>query len=195
VAAGKDRWAEKTPQNIRHLAWILERFPDAVVVHIVRDGRDVVCSMREHPDWRWVGGSWQKALRPRPLTRYAQRWLADTAAGMAWRADPRYVEIRYEDLVAEPVAVMRGLADAIAVAADLDWLAQVAGGALSGGAGLDAAAAPTTGATPSPAGVPDYEGAVSAGSVGRWRRDLGAAEAREVERLCGSRLAELGYAV
>jgi hypothetical protein len=187
VVAGKDRWAEKTPQNIRHLGWILERFPAAVVVHIVRDGRDVVCSMREHPDWRWVGGTWRRALRPRPLARYAERWLADTAAGMAWRADPRYVEIRYEDLVAEPVAVMRGLADAIAVAADLDWLAQVAGGALSGAPGLDAAA--------TPAGGPDYEGAVSAGSVGRWRRDLAAAEAQEVERLCASRLTELGYAV
>ena len=25
------------------------------MLHLIRDGRDVVCSMREHPDWRWKG--------------------------------------------------------------------------------------------------------------------------------------------
>jgi hypothetical protein len=40
---------------------------------------------------------------------------------------------------------------------------------------------------------PDYEGAVSGASVGRWREDLSADEQREVERLCGPRLSELGY--
>ena len=40
---------------------------------------------------------------------------------------------------------------------------------------------------------PDYEGAVSAASVGRWRTDLGADELAEVERLCGPQLRELGY--
>ena len=38
--AGKVRWAEKTPQNIRHLDWISHRFPQASIVHIIRDGRD-----------------------------------------------------------------------------------------------------------------------------------------------------------
>jgi hypothetical protein len=40
---------------------------------------------------------------------------------------------------------------------------------------------------------PDYEGAVTAVSVGRWQRDLTAAEQQEVERHCGARLRELGY--
>jgi hypothetical protein len=62
--AGAERWAEKTPQNIRHLAWIMARFPRASIVHIIRDGRDVVCSMRHHPDWRWVDGEWQRVLVP-----------------------------------------------------------------------------------------------------------------------------------
>jgi hypothetical protein len=40
---------------------------------------------------------------------------------------------------------------------------------------------------------PDYEGALSAVSVGRWRGDLSADEQAVVERLCGPQLRELGY--
>jgi hypothetical protein len=175
-AARKQRWAEKTPQNIRHLEWILTRFPAASVIHVVRDGRDVVCSMREHPDWRWVDGAWRKMLVPRSLEWYARRWLDDTAAGLAWRRDPRYSEVRYEELVADPARVMRGVADAIGASPEEAWLA-----------GLSVAAS-----RGSPA-RPDYEGAVSAASVGRWRTDLSADEQGLVARLCGARLRELGY--
>lgn len=175
--AGKARWAEKTPQNIRHLDWIRERFPQAAILHIVRDGRDVVCSMRQHPDWRWVDGKWQKVLVPRALEWYAQRWLDDVATGIAWRGDPGYVELRYEDLVADPTDVLGRVCAAIDVDVDQDWIAAVA--PRDDGAGRTKR--------------PDYEGAVSDASVGRWREDLSAAEQQEVERLCGPRLRELGY--
>ncbi|MGD8485042.1 MAG: sulfotransferase [Chloroflexota bacterium] len=181
TAAGKGRWAEKTPQNIRHLAWIGERFPRASLVHIIRDGRDVVCSMRQHPDWRWVDGRWQKVLVERPTAWYARRWLDDTAAGMAWRGHPGYVELRYEDLVADPARALRALCEGIGATLDESWLA--AAGSSSGAA--------DGGQTKRP----DYEGAVSRASVGRWRDDLNADERREVERLCGPRLQELGYDV
>jgi LPS sulfotransferase NodH len=183
--AGKARWAEKTPQNIRNLEWILARFPEASVIHIIRDGRDAVCSMRQHPDWRWQGGTWRKELVARSIGWYARRWLDDTAAGMAWRGDPRYVEVRYEDLVADPRAVLHAICDGIGVSADLEWLAQLA------------LPADRPGQTERPRQTerPDYEGAVSGASVGRWREDLSAVEQREVERLCGPRLRELGYEV
>jgi hypothetical protein len=176
-AAGESRWAEKTPQNIRHLDWIVARWPSATIMHVIRDGRDVVCSMRRHPDRRWVNGGWQKELVPRSVEWYARRWLADTAAGMAWRGDPRYVEVRYEDLVAAPREAMRDLAGAAGASPDAGWL-QVVGQREEG---------PGTG------GRPDYEGALSGISVGRWRSDLSAAEQDEVERLCAPRLRELGY--
>jgi hypothetical protein len=179
AAAGKERWAEKTPQNIRSLDWAMERFPRAVIIHIIRDGRDVICSMRQHPDWRWVDGRWQKVLVPRELAWYAQRWLDDVAAGTAWRGDQRYVELRYEDLVADPRAVLTAVCDGIGVAADPAWLDEV-----SDRPGGDAQAE-----------RPDYEGAVSGASVGRWRVDLNARERAEVGRLLGPRLAELGYEV
>jgi hypothetical protein len=182
--SGKARWAEKTPQNIRNLDWILSRFPEASIIHIIRDGRDVVCSMRHHPDWRWVDGAWQKVLVPRSIESYAKRWLADTATGMAWRDDPRYVEVRYEDLVAEPPAVLRAVCHGIGASVDTAWLAST--GRRDGSSGEGSGG---------PSERPDYEGAVSEASVGRWREDLSDAERQVVERLCGPRLRELGYEV
>jgi hypothetical protein len=177
AATGRARWAEKTPQNIRYLDWILDRFPEASVIHVIRDGRDVVCSMREHPDWRWVDGAWRKVLVRRPLAWYAERWVEDTAAGMARRQDGRYVEIRYEDLVADPAVALRAICEHVAVPVDAPWLAEVAA---KGDADRGAAR-------------PDCAGAVTAASVGRWRSDLSASEQQEVVRLCGPRLRELGY--
>jgi len=179
--AGKVRWAEKTPQNVRHLEWIMARFPQGSIIHIIRDGRDVVCSMRTHPDWRWVDGQWQKVLVPRSVESYARRWLADTTAGLAWRDDPRYVEVRYEDLVTDPQVVLRSICDGIGAGHDAEWLAQVGP--------PEASLPPEARQTKRP----DYEGAVSAASVGRWRADLSAEEQAEVERLCGPQLRELGY--
>jgi protein-tyrosine sulfotransferase len=185
---GKSRWAEKTPQNIRHLDWILEHFPGASVIHVIRDGRDVVCSMREHPDWRWVDGAWQKVLVPRPLHWYAERWVEDTAAGMARRGDGRYVEVRYEDLVSDPVMAMRAVCERLDVTLDAAWLAEV--GARGHDGWTEMAGHEAAGRS---AARPDYEGAVTAASVGRWQRDLSAEAQRDVERLCGARLRQLGY--
>ncbi len=178
---GKARWAEKTPQNIRNLEWIAARFPEVSIIHIIRDGRDVVCSMRQHPDWRWVDGEWHKALVPRSVESYARRWLADITAGLAWRDDPRYVEVRYEDLVADPQVVLRSVCDGIGAGHDAEWLAEVG------------QPTPVEENDGSPTKRPDYEGGLSAASVGRWRTDLSVDEQAEVERLCRPQLRELGY--
>jgi hypothetical protein len=177
AVAGKPRWAEKTPMNIRNLDWITRHFPRCSIVHVIRDGRDVVCSMREHPDWRWAGSGWQKVLVPRALETHARRWVADTGVGMRWRGDPRYVEVRYEDLVADPVPVLRRMCAAIGESPDPGWLAEVT----------------QESASPAPGGRPDDKGAISGTSVGRWRTDLAAHELAVVERICGPRLRELGY--
>jgi hypothetical protein len=54
--AGKPRWGEKTPANIRHIERILQFFPNASLIHIIRDGRDVACSLRTHPEYVWSNG-------------------------------------------------------------------------------------------------------------------------------------------
>jgi hypothetical protein len=181
AGCGKPRWAEKTPMNIRHLDWITRHFPKASIVHIIRDGRDVVCSMRQHPDWRWSHGAWEKVVVPRPIETYAHRWAEDTAAGMRWRGDPRYVEVRYEELVAAPRSELERLCAALDEPAEPGW--------------LENATHPDEGSRTEGAARPDDKGAISTTSVGRWQDELEGREREIVERICGPRLRELGYAV
>ena len=98
---GKQRWADKTPRYALTLDFIDELFPDALIVHALRDGRDVVASHRD----RWGYFSAVRAVEKWP--RYVRTVRAKGAAvGPA-----RYHEIRYEELVHRPEATLRGRLD------------------------------------------------------------------------------------
>ena len=120
---GKRRWAEKTPLNVRHLAWIFRHFPNARFIHVLRDGRDVACSLRSHPVRRFVDGAWLSVPQNRTIASCVGQWLTLTGEGMRWRADPRYVEIRYEDLVQDPETTMRRVMAFVGEPFDEAWLA------------------------------------------------------------------------
>jgi hypothetical protein len=187
---GRQRWVEKTPLNIAHLDWIGRQFPEAHVIHLVRDGRDVVCSMREHPDRRWVDGRWRDTHRVRPVAAYAERWVTSTGQGFAHRGDPRYIEVRYEDLVSDPAGSLSRLLESLDEQADEAIIARTRAGAATGDDADDA----DDGAADGAPARPDAAGAITTSSVGRWRRDLSEADLRDVMRVAGARLRELGYA-
>jgi hypothetical protein len=96
---GKERWADKTPLYALSLGFIGELFPTCQVIHVIRDGRDVVASHRA----RWGYLSAVKAASKWP--RYIR--AARTAGGAM--SPSRYLEVRYEDLVGEPEKTLREL--------------------------------------------------------------------------------------
>lgn len=100
----KARWGDKTPGYVRCLPVIKELYPDAKVLHIIRDGRDVVLSFL------------QQSFGPNRILEGADYWRADVERGR--RDGPRvfgdsYIEIRYEELVTEPERILRGVCDTI----------------------------------------------------------------------------------
>jgi len=99
---GKPRWGDKTPHNVRHLPLILRLFPEAQVIHIIRDGRDAALS--------WI----RAGFEPRNLYVAARMWNDWVAKGRrdgALLPPGTYFELRYETLLAEPEAAMRGVCD------------------------------------------------------------------------------------
>ncbi len=93
-ARGKHRYGDKTPNYVLDLPLIARLFPEARFVHVVRDGRDVALSVTEIEQWG-----------PSKIEGAAHYWVrhveAGRRAGTALGAD-RYLEVRYDDLVADP---------------------------------------------------------------------------------------------
>jgi hypothetical protein len=88
---GKVRWADKTPRYALIMDFLDQLFPDAQFIHIIRDPRDVVLSHRK----RFGYVSAVKAVRKWPV-------YVATARASGQRLGPqRYLEVRYEDLVAD----------------------------------------------------------------------------------------------
>ena len=101
-------WCEKTPRNILFFERILEEFGRHTrLIHVVRDGRDVVCS--RHPD------------APQRFWVSPARWVADVRAGVAMDAHPQVLAVRYEDLVTRFTETMATLSQFL----DLDLVPEV----------------------------------------------------------------------
>jgi omega-hydroxy-beta-dihydromenaquinone-9 sulfotransferase len=102
----KPRWCDDTPRNVAHVDFLLELFPEAKFVHMVRDPRDVVASYNKI---KWASSD--TAANVHIVTSVIRTWL---------QLRPRipagsYVEIRLEDLVAAPGPTLRSLCDFLGV--------------------------------------------------------------------------------
>jgi hypothetical protein len=92
IEPGKERLAERTPLHALHTGLIADIYPDARIVHIIRDGRDVVRSL--------LAQQWG----PENVAEGAREWRASIESARAGAHRDRYLEVRYEDLHADPVA-------------------------------------------------------------------------------------------
>lgn len=96
-AQGKPRYGDKTPGYVRALPLLADVLPEARIVHIVRDGRDVAASQMS------------MAWGPNDAARAASAWSRVVSAGrhFAARQPDRYLEVHYERLVADPEPELR----------------------------------------------------------------------------------------
>ena len=175
---GSVRAVEQTPE-LAHLGSIIPlAYPQATVVHIVRDGRDVVCSLLEKP---WLRPEQAKADDAGiAYGSYARFWVEPERrdefervsdarrAAWAWRRyvtaartmQPPALEVRYEQLATDPGSVAHELAEHLrAPEAQLSAALERAHGT----------------------------------SVGRYRDDLSVDQLVDVLAEAGDLLRELGY--
>lgn len=168
------RGVEQTPETAFVLGAALRAYPQARAVHVVRDGRDVVCSLLERgwlsadraggDDARLSYGS-EARFWVEPERRMEFESASDAArAARAWNAyvcgarsvRERVLEVRYEGLgewaprIAEHLGIEQGPLD-------------------------------------------ESLGRFHDRSIGRFRRDLSPEQLADVERIAGMLLRELGY--
>jgi len=181
---GKPRWGDKTPRNVAVLPWLLHAFPNAHVVHIIRDGRDVACSrstFRTHridPAGRAVE---RKRAKTSPIAESAREWVDAVSLGLAFRDHPRVAEVRYEALLDDAERELRRLCDFLGEPFDH--------------AMLDARDERTIESAPGRLfNNEDAAGAVRSSARNRWRRDMTRDDRLAFATIAGSLLETLGYA-
>ena len=83
-------WGDKSPSYVRHLPLLKRLYPEARIIHIIRDVRDYCLS---------INNAWGKNM-----VRAAQRWSEEVATARAQgaRLGDDYLELRYEDLLESP---------------------------------------------------------------------------------------------
>jgi hypothetical protein len=107
-------WGDKSPAYVRYGDLLLEHFPQARLVHIVRDVRDYCISIRK---------AWRKDMR-----RAAHEWARDVArAHHLCLAQPqRCIQVAYEDLLQTPEAVMLRLTTFLGVEPTVESMVRLA---------------------------------------------------------------------
>jgi hypothetical protein len=170
------RGVEQTPETAHVLEAALEAYPEALAVHVLRDGRDVVCSLLERgwlnadvegrDDARLAYGAeprfWVEPERRDEFTevsdarRCAWAWRRYVEAVRGSGAGDRLLEVRYESL-----------------ASSADRIAEFLGANL----------------TSTHRAIDRFRDS----SIGRWRNELTPEQLADVEAEAGPLLADLGY--
>lgn len=96
-------FVEKTPTHLFHARFLLSHFPEARIVEIVRDGRDVCVSMDAYKKWMPQDRKYQIWLWARCVEE-GSKLLADS------RFQGRVLRVRYEDLKRGEEEIARVLA-------------------------------------------------------------------------------------
>jgi hypothetical protein len=170
---GKPRWGDKTPLYMQHLPLLGRLFPDALWVHLVRDGRDAALSFLSLPDG-FSGKTW---AQPRTAARFAARWRTEILAArrLGTHVGGRYLELRYEDLVTEPERELRRVCEH----ASLPWEPAM----------LDYAG------TSDVASMPEHKNLSQPPTPGLrdWRSQMSREDALAFEQVAGDVLRSAGY--
>lgn len=179
---------EKCPRNALRVPFLREVFPEAKMIHIIRDGRDVACSLMPG-----IGGEKWSHLKPPGWRDIARQYQGVTRCAMAWRAvlevamedlaDVPHLQVRYEDLVREPVMTAKKILNFLALDEDPNVVA------------FASQIQDRTTDSYLAKGQDRWCRDDHSRRVGRWRENISPDEQAEVLRLIGPTLERLGYVV
>ena len=189
---GKARWGDKTPTYVKTMRRIQRVLPEARFIHVIRDGRDVTLSNNKRVRERGHRD-------PLPTETSAARWRKRIETARADSAHLEgYLEIRYEDLVADTQPALRRVCEYLDLEFDPIMLRyhETAAERL----------AEMAGAMPARDGRPERDAGerLKAHALATkpptkerievWREDMGTDDQADFERVAGELLDDLGYA-
>jgi len=163
---GKVRWGDKTPYYVLHIPKLLQWWPNAQIIHIIRDGRDVALSLFGRRDDFGVYNVYVAA-------KYWQEYVERGHQLGSVLAPKRYLEIRYEDLVANPEESMQRICA---------FLGEEYSSKLF-----------HVQAVENPGKTPLVHQPIKSENAGKWRTEMRLHQVRLFERTAGDTLRRFGY--
>jgi hypothetical protein len=167
------RWAVYDPDNLLYVPGIKADIPDALFIHMIRDGRDVALSLST------MGGFKPLPWNPEPKgllpTALYWEWMVRKGRQHGLRVPADYFEVRYEELVFEPRSTLKKLGEFLDHDLDYDRIQRASLGSL--GESNSAFSEEKDRSNP----------------VNRWRRKLSSHDVDAIEAMVGEYLEELGY--
>jgi Sulfotransferase family len=170
---GMTRWADCTPEHLLHMREIKRQIPDALFVHIIRDGRDVALSY-ERQGWAHPL-PWDRNDRLGVAGLYWE-WLIREGRRQAKQLGADYCEVRFEELIAKPQNTLNELGSFIDHDLDYQRIQR---------AGIGSVSEPNTSFSGEPG--------ASFAPIERWKSKMSTEQIAAFEGLAGEALAELGY--
>jgi sulfotransferase family protein len=175
---GKSRWGEKSPAHIFRIAEIRASFPNARIIHIVRDPRAVVSSTikafrsGQFNDWNIYR-----------VARYWVRCVKVHARQVATPAD-RYMLIRYEDFVTRPQTTLNTVCSFLGIkfAEEMLNAHRVA---------LDYVRPDRSGNMPALHAMTQKP--LDSGRTDAWKNVLSSTQSKFIEQIAGQQMTALGY--
>ncbi len=171
---GVERWADCTPDHLLAMPRIKQTIPNALVIHIIRDGRDVALSLEKQ---HWIRPlPWDQGKGLLTAALYWE-WVVNQGRENGRRLGADYCEVHYEALVENPQRTLSGLGEFIGQELDYTHIARV---------GIGSVSRPNS----------SFEDPTVSGGfhpVARWKASLSPQQLKDVEALIGNTLLALGY--
>jgi len=172
---GAVRWAVYDPDNALHIPRIRADIPNALFVHIIRDGRDIALSLMKMGGFRPF--PWSQKSRGLLETALYWAWVARTGRRHGLHIPGDYIEIRYEELVTQPRSALANLGRFLEHDLNYDRIQDAALGRVR----------------ESNSSFLNDPGDTREHPVNRWKEKLSNEEVSKLEALVGPTLEEFGY--
>ena len=138
-SCGKTIWADKTPDYGYFTATLQVYWPDCKIIHLIRDGADVVRSMSQHPGYKALVALRQDfwpsialdfeglkgELPEPPIEEFCELWyrrLVRTRHESQRLKPGSYIEVRHEEVLSSPVETLHYIAEQTGLRLDRTWL-------------------------------------------------------------------------
>jgi hypothetical protein len=168
------RWVLYDPDNLLYIPRIRADIPEALFVHIIRDGRDVALSLTKMGGFKPL--PWNRAAGLLPTALYWE-WMVRRGRQHGLHIPGDYIEVRYEELVSDPCATVRKLGEFLDHDLDYDLIKNTGLGRLR---------------EPNSSFLQENE---QCRPINRWSTKLSRREIISVEATVGEFLEELGYSL